>query len=60
MQPTHRQSPARRNKRRSHLALRAAHTVVCPNCGSPKRPHAACNNCGYVRPGLMLKQAEEE
>jgi large subunit ribosomal protein L32 len=59
MLPVKRTSRARRNNRRSHHALCAAHTVVCPNCGSPKRPHAACGNCGYVRPGLSLRQDEE-
>lgn len=60
MLPVKRTSRARRNNRRSHDALRRAHTVVCPNCGSAKLPHAACGNCGFVRPGLMLKQANEE
>ena len=25
-----------------------------------KRPHAACKSCGYVRPGLQIRAAEEE
>lgn len=60
MLPTHRISRTRKRKRRSHHALRAAHAVVCPNCGNPKRPHAACGNCGYVRPGLMLSTSREQ
>lgn len=60
MLPVHRTSKARRNKRRSHLRLRAAHRVVCPNCGENKRPHSACRNCGYVRPGLALKRSDED
>lgn len=46
--------------RRSHDALRADHAVQCPNCGSTKRPHAACRECGYVRPGLKLALSKEE
>ena len=63
MHPTHRVSKGRRNRRRSHHALRGAQTTLCPNCGESKLPHAACNNCGYVRPGLQLKtqaSGEEE
>jgi len=60
MQPTHRQSKARRGKRRSHDKLQRTHTVLCPNCGSPRLPHAACTNCGYVRPGLAVRSDQEE
>ncbi|MCG8618611.1 MAG: 50S ribosomal protein L32 [Desulfobacterales bacterium] len=60
MQPVKRTSPAKRDKRRSHHAITATRTVACPNCGSPKLPHAACDQCGYVRPGLFIKQDAEE
>ncbi len=60
MHPTHRISPGRKRRRRSHLAMRGAHTVLCPNCGEVKKPHFQCTNCGYVRPGLQLKIDEEE
>ncbi|UCD76607.1 MAG: 50S ribosomal protein L32 [Phycisphaerales bacterium] len=58
--PAFRTSPARKRKRRSHLALRAEKAVLCPSCGAAKRPHAACRSCGYVRPGLQIRAAEEE
>ncbi len=60
MHPTHKLCHGRARRRRSHLALRPTQLAVCPNCGSPKQPHAACTNCGYVRPGLALKTSEEE
>lgn len=60
MHPTHRTSPGRKRRRRSHLAMRGNHTVLCPNCGEVKLPHTACGNCGYVRAGLQLKIADEE
>ncbi len=60
MQPTKRSSPARRGNRRSHDRLRPTHLVACPNCGANKVPHAACSNCGYVRPGLTLNLNPEE
>ncbi|MCH2132305.1 MAG: 50S ribosomal protein L32 [Phycisphaerales bacterium] len=35
------------------------HLVTCPNCGSPRHPHAACRQCGYVRPGLTITTGTE-
>ena len=60
MHPTHKISKRRRDKRRSHLAIRPRHSVVCPNCGTDKLPHRACGNCGYVRPGLSLRLTKED
>ena len=31
---------------------------LCPNCGAAKRPHTACQACGYVRPGLQVKSTK--
>ncbi|HEX7009765.1 MAG TPA: 50S ribosomal protein L32 [Phycisphaeraceae bacterium] len=60
MLPCQRKTSSQSKMRRSHQALRAAQAVRCPNCGSPKRPHAACRECGYVRPGLKLELAKED
>lgn len=60
MLPPQRSSKARRGNRRSHDRLQPASVVVCPNCGNSKRPHGACPNCGYVRPGLSIRREEEE
>ena len=60
MLPAFRTSPGRTRRRRAHQALTAAHTVNCPNCGANKRPHTACRDCGYVRPGLQLRVAQPE
>jgi large subunit ribosomal protein L32 len=53
--PKLRTSPARKRKRRSHHALSRTNLVECPSCGATKHPHAACRECGYLRPGLTLK-----
>jgi large subunit ribosomal protein L32 len=45
--PKRRVSSARRDKRRSHRALKAAHLVTCPNCGEKHLQHTVCPNCGY-------------
>lgn len=60
MVPVQRQTRSQSRMRRSHDRLRAVHAVRCPNCGANKRPHAACGECGYVRPGLQLKNAQED
>ena len=60
MLPCQRQSRTKGRNRRSHDALRATPFVRCQNCGSAKLPHAACNECGYVRPGLKVNLSKED
>jgi large subunit ribosomal protein L32 len=59
MLPTQKLSRARTRSRRSHHALIPVNYVDCPQCNSPKLPHAACENCGFVRPGLSLEIKKE-
>ena len=59
MLPKQKISRARTRLRRSHHAKKASNYVDCPKCNSPKLPHAACSNCGYVRAGLSI-QVEKE
>lgn len=47
--PKKKHSHANQGKRRSHLALKAAALVPCPQCRTPKRPHEACPRCGTYR-----------
>ncbi len=49
----------RTRQRRSHHAFKPVNYADCPRCNSPKLPHAACSNCGYVRPGLSLEVKKE-
>ena len=60
MVPQQRKSRSRSKQHRSHRGLSMSQSVRCPNCGSAKRAHAACNECGYVRPGLKLELGKEE
>ncbi len=60
MNPVQRKSKSQSKMRRSHQALRAIGYVTCPNCGKHKLPHAACSECGYVRPGLKLSLSKED
>ncbi|MBH06525.1 MAG: 50S ribosomal protein L32 [Phycisphaeraceae bacterium] len=60
MVPCQRKTRSQRGNRRSHDALRAVTPARCPNCGNTKQPHAACTECGYVRPGLKLQLSSKE
>jgi large subunit ribosomal protein L32 len=44
--PKERTSKARRDRRRSHLALSRPALVPCQQCRQLKRPHHVCGNCG--------------
>jgi large subunit ribosomal protein L32 len=59
MLPVQKHSKSRKRKRRSHHALKPIHYVRCPQCGTAKLPHCACENCGYVNPTLALQIPEE-
>ena len=54
-QPKRRHSRGRRNKRRSHDALRAPGLSVCTNCQQYIRPHIVCPHCGQYRGRKVLE-----
>lgn len=39
----------KRNRVRSHHALKPINFSVCSRCGRPSVPHQVCRNCGYYR-----------
>jgi large subunit ribosomal protein L32 len=57
--PKQRTSSAKRDKRRSHDALKAGAQAVCPQCKEPKLPHRVCQNCGTYRGRTVLETDEE-
>jgi large subunit ribosomal protein L32 len=59
MLPKKKMSHSRTRWRRNHKRLRAVNYAECPRCNSPRLPHAACDNCGYVRKGLSLEVNKE-
>lgn len=42
-----RHTKGKRNRVRSHHALKSVHFAACGHCGKPLRPHIMCQNCGY-------------
>lgn len=52
--PKKKTSPSRRDKRRSHHALKGAAYEECANCGELKRPHHVCSSCGHYN-GRQVK-----
>lgn len=57
--PKRKLSKARRDRRRSHLALKSLHLVACPQCHALRRPHEVCPSCGYYK-GVEIVQMEEK
>lgn len=47
--PKQRHTKSRRNRRRSHLALKKKNLSKCPKCGEPILSHRYCANCGYYK-----------
>ncbi|HNZ16576.1 MAG TPA: 50S ribosomal protein L32 [Anaerolineaceae bacterium] len=47
--PKRKSTSGRRDRRRSHDALKARNSVVCPNCGEPRLPHRVCPKCGFYQ-----------
>ena len=60
MLPKRKMSQTRTKTRRSHHRLSAVNYSVCQRCSNAKLPHSACENCGYVNPGITLKLGKEE
>ena len=56
--PKRKVTPSRRDKRRSHHALKSVNLIECPNCGETKLPHHLCKSCGQYREREVLEAAE--
>lgn len=54
MLPAQRQTHGRTRRRRSHDALQALTSTICPLSGTRKQHHRVSKDSGYVRPGLKI------
>ena len=57
--PKRKTSKGRRDRRRSHLALKPAKLVSCPQCHEPRLPHHVCPSCGTYK-GVEVIAVETE
>jgi large subunit ribosomal protein L32 len=56
-QPKRKISKGRRDRRRAHDALPAMHLVRCPQCGSLRKAHHVCPDCGTYK-GETVREIE--
>jgi len=54
-QPKRKLSKGRRGRRRAHDALPSMHLVRCPQCGSLRRPHHMCPDCGTYKGETVIE-----
>ena len=59
-QPKRKLSKGRRGRRRAHDALQPMHLVLCPQCGSLRRPHHVCPDCGTYKGETVIKMEAKE
>ncbi|HJO03472.1 MAG TPA: 50S ribosomal protein L32 [Acidobacteriota bacterium] len=57
--PKRRHSRTRRDKRRTHDALRRPAQSLCPECGRAKQPHRACAHCGTYRGRQVVSSGDD-
>ena len=53
---TQRHTKARRNKGRSHMALKKISVNKCEKCGAAVLPHKACKKCGDYKGRTIIKK----
>ncbi|HUT14897.1 MAG TPA: 50S ribosomal protein L32 [Anaerolineae bacterium] len=57
--PKRKISKGRRDRRRSHLALKTAKLVPCSQCHEPRLPHHVCPSCGTYK-GVEVIEVKTE
>lgn len=56
--PKRRTSKRKKRARSTHKKAPAIVIQSCPRCGSPKRPHRVCAECGYYAGKQRVEPAE--
>ena len=57
--PKQKLSKGRRDRRRSHLALKEMNLVQCSQCSELRRPHQVCPSCGSYQ-GAQVVEIKEK
>ena len=57
--PKRKVSKGRRDRRRSHHALKRPQLVTCPQCHEPMLPHHVCPSCGTYQ-GVKVIEVKEK
>jgi len=53
--PKRRTSKGRRDRRRSHMAVKTTKLVPCPQCHELRLPHRVCPACGSYKGVEVIK-----
>ena len=53
--PKRRTSKGRRDRRRSHMAVKTTKLVSCPQCHELRLPHRVCPACGTYKGVEVIK-----
>jgi len=53
--PKRRHSTRRGGKRKAAIKLTIIASILCKQCGKPRRPHTICPNCGYYDGKEIIK-----
>ncbi|RLE16530.1 MAG: 50S ribosomal protein L32 [Acidobacteria bacterium] len=56
--PKRKISKGKRDRRRSHDAMKVPELTICPNCQEKKLPHRVCPHCGYYK-GEQVVEVKE-
>jgi len=57
--PKKKTSKARSRKRRANWNLEMPVIASCSNCGSVKRPHFVCPECGFYKQEVVISPKED-
>ncbi len=58
--PKRKTSKGRRDRRRSHLALRSPNLTECPTCHNMRLPHHVCPYCGSYNSEEVIEIKEKK
>ena len=53
--PKYRTSSSKRDMRRSHHALKAPASSICPGCNEVKPQHSVCPSCGEYKGRAVIE-----